>query len=136
MPNHKKNILQIVPTSAAHNATRYGERLDGAVSDDRDLEMPDLGLLTLDTAWATIVDWCPPGLLRKSDTGIVLLAARLYQFMENNARLAEMEGRLLYAPDDKQTKTFAMLMAKLGGSPADRGKVTIPKQEKPTSDFD
>lgn len=137
MANTKKNVLQLVPTSLTHNAGRYAERLDAAASDERELEgPPSQEMLTFAQAWAAIVDMCPPGVLKKSDTAIVQAAAREYQYVENLARIAGLEGRMFYAPDDKHTKMLAMLMFKLGGSPSDRGKVVIPKQVKPASDFD
>lgn len=138
MPAIKKtaDILQL-NGGAKHDPGRYAARIDSAVSDDRPIGAPPKQtLITFDEAWAEIIDMCPEGVLRHSDRLFVEQAARLHMLLRNCAALDEIEGRALPRMEVKYVKQFESLMARLGASPADRGKVSAPKPKVPTSDFD
>lgn len=136
MPPHKSNPLSLVPTSVKHNAGRYKERLEGMGSDDRPLAMPRQDLITFATAWAEVVAMCPPGVLKQSDSLLVERLARIHMRLRNISVMEDLEGSLLPTIEAKHEKLFESLLVRLGGSPADRGKVHIPKAPEPTSDFD
>lgn len=138
MPAVKKtaDILQL-NGSAAHNRGRYADRVDGAVTDERPIGgPPSQNLITFDEAWAEIIDMCPEGVLRHSDRLFVEQAARLHMFLRNVAAMDALEYRSIPRMEVKYVKQFESLMARLGASPADRGKVTAPPRKAPTSDFD
>ena len=138
MPAHKKSaeILQLTG-AASHDRNRYADRIANAVQDDSPLgDAPKQTLITFDEAWAEIVDMCPPGVLRKSDRLFVEQAARLHMLLRNCAAIDEIEGRALPRMEVKYVKQFESLMARLGASPADRGKVTASPPKEGPGDFD
>lgn len=138
MPAIKKtaDILQL-NGALAHDRGRYAERVAAAVTDDRPIGGPPAQrLITFDEAWAEIIDMCPEGVLRHSDRLFVEQAARLHMLLRNAAALDALEYRAIPRLEVKYVKQFESLMARLGASPADRGKVTAPKPKAPTSDFD
>lgn len=124
--------------SGKHNAGRYAERLDAETPlDVRPLGgPPKQNIITFEEAWAEILDMCPEGVLRHSDSLIVEQAARVHQLLRNTAALAALEGNPLPPIEVKYVKQLESLLARLGATPSDRSKVVTPAKKVQTDAFD
>lgn len=139
MPAHRKPAhLVLLNGTAAHDPKKYNARVAGEVTDDRLLtaRAPRRQLVSFEQAWAEIIDMCPPGMLRQSDSMLVERAAVVHQHLRNATLLNEMEGHVLPEINVRLEKLFEGMLSKLGASPVDRARVVAPKPKPAAGDFD
>jgi hypothetical protein len=74
-------------------------------------------------AWREIVTTAPSGVLTRADTMMVTITAKLY------ARVLAGRGSV------SDQRTLAVSLGKLGLNPADRSRVRVPTEEKPSNPF-
>jgi hypothetical protein len=134
-PRTPLNVLDL-NGRLAHDRKRLEGREPPPEDDEPIGTPPQLRLLTFEESWATIVDMCPAGVLRKRDRAWVQEAARLHMEIHNAQAMAEMTGAAFAHIHPSVSKLYQSYLSKLGASPVDANHVSASKGKAPSNEFD